>query len=153
MKLFLQLFLGLAFIKSRIALIQNLKNAPFYLSFIKSIVFQSKWIGNKGFIEKVEIKQRISIGIGLLAFFIGFSTSAQTLIVNSGDVITINSDSYYASVVVKNGGTLIVNSPAILTIGAVGTPATTQVVDFQNGSVVLINSGASLVVNLSLIHI
>ena len=147
MKLILQLFLGLAFINSRIALVQNLKNAYLYFSSIKSIVFQLKWMGNKDFIKNAEIKQRISLGIGLVAFFIGFSASAQNLTVNSGDVIKIASDTYYTSIVVKNGGTLIVNSPATLTIGAIGTSATTQVVDFQNGSVVIINTGASLVVN------
>lgn len=91
-------------------------------------------------------KTRNFIGTLLLVLLV-FNTSGQTLTVNSGSTVTITTDTYYASVVVKNGGTLIINSPATLTIGAAGTPATTQVVDFQNGSVVLINSGSTLVVN------
>ena len=147
MKTFLQLFLGLAFIKSRIALIHNLKNVSYYFTLIKNSIFQLKWNGNNYFIKNAAIKQRISLGIGLLAFFIGFSASGQTLTVSSRQIITITSNTYYTSLIVMNGGTLIVNSPAILTIGALGTSYGTQVVDFQNKSIVLINAGASLIVN------
>ena len=60
--------------------------------------------------------------------------------------ITINSNVNVASITVNNKGALIVNSPAVLTVGTIGNSASTQVVDFQNGSKVTVNSGASLVV-------
>ena len=61
----------------------------------------------------------------------------------SGTII-INANVNVASITVKNGGKLIVNSPAILTVGTVGNSAGTQVVDFQNGSNVTVNTGASM---------
>ncbi len=64
----------------------------------------------------------------------------------SGTII-INSNVNVASIRVNNRASLIVNSPAILTVGSVGNSATTEVVDFQNGSTVNIKTGASLVVN------
>ena len=60
--------------------------------------------------------------------------------------ITINSNVNVASITVNNKGALIVNSPAILTVGAIGNSASTQVIDFQNGSKVTVNSGASMIV-------
>jgi len=66
--------------------------------------------------------------------------------INSGS-LTITSNSYYSSIIVKNGTTLTVKSGVTLYVGQVGTAFNTQVVDFQNGCFVVIESGASLVVN------
>ena len=65
----------------------------------------------------------------------------------NGDIIIINANVNVGSITIGNGATLKVNAPATLTVGPVGTSATTQVVDFQNGCIVVIESGASLVVN------
>ena len=61
--------------------------------------------------------------------------------------LTISSNTFYSSITVNNKATLTVKSGSTLYIGHVGTPNTTQVVDFQNGCVVVIEAGASLVVN------
>ncbi|MGL2988575.1 hypothetical protein ACSVH5_13415, partial [Flavobacterium sp. RSSA_27] len=65
----------------------------------------------------------------------------------NNDTIIINANASVASIAIKSGATLIVNAPATLTVGSVGTPANEQVVDFQNGSIVTIKSGATLIVN------
>ena len=61
--------------------------------------------------------------------------------------LTVSTNSFYSSITIKNGETLTVKSGFTLYVGQVGTPVTTQVVDFQNGCFVVIESGASLVVN------
>ena len=61
--------------------------------------------------------------------------------------LPISSNVFYSNMTIKNNETLIVRSPFTLYVGQVGTPATTQVVDFQNGCTVVIESGASLVIN------
>ncbi|MFV8377752.1 hypothetical protein ACNQGA_03135, partial [Flavobacterium sp. LB3R33] len=61
--------------------------------------------------------------------------------------VTINANVVVSSITVNGpNGKLIVNSPYTLTVGVVGNAVTDQVVDFQNNSTVIINSGASLVV-------
>src|SRR6478609_4485589 len=60
----------------------------------------------------------------LIAFFslLGLQTSLAQLTVSNNETVTISVDTYYTSLTVKQGGTLIVLSPAVLTIGAPGTP-------------------------------
>lgn len=65
---------------------------------------------------------------------------------DAGAPTTITTTSYYTGVLVKNNKKLVIKSPAILYVGAFGTDANTQVVDFQNGSEVVVEPGASLVV-------
>ncbi len=72
---------------------------------------------------------------------------AQNITVSNGQTLTISVNTTYSSLTVNNGGTLIIQAPATLTVGAVGTSASTQVVDFQNGSTVNVNAGAFMVVN------
>jgi hypothetical protein len=61
--------------------------------------------------------------------------------------LTVSSNTFYSNIIINNKQTLIVRSGFTLYVGQVGTPATTQVVDFQNGCAVVIEPGASLVVN------
>ncbi|MBW4361110.1 hypothetical protein [Flavobacterium taihuense] len=68
------------------------------------------------------------------------------IVVQNGGTFTINSDAQINSITVNTGGTLIINSPFTLTVGVVANTATTQVVDFQNGSNVNVKSGATLIV-------
>tara|TARA_R110000868_G_scaffold107860_1_gene294875 strand:- start:87 stop:2546 length:2460 start_codon:yes stop_codon:yes gene_type:complete len=65
----------------------------------------------------------------------------------SSGSLKITSNAFYTNITIKNGNTLTVVSGSTLYVGSVGTSATTQVVDFQNGSTVIIEPGASLVVN------
>jgi hypothetical protein len=65
----------------------------------------------------------------------------------SAGSLTVTSNAFYSSITVKAGATLTVKSGFTLYVGQVGTPATTEVVDFQNGCFVIIETGASLVVN------
>jgi hypothetical protein len=60
--------------------------------------------------------------------------------------LTVALTSFYSSITIKTGQTLTVKSGYTLYVGQVTNSATTQVVDFQNGCNVLIESGASLVV-------
>ena len=147
MKIFLPSFLSLAFTKSKTAFIDIGKNKLHNFESLKNTVSQLKFLTIKNLMKNPIIKTNSSFAITLVAFFIGFSVSGQALIVSNGETIIISSNTSYTSLLVKNGGTLIVNSPAILRVGTAGTPATRQVVDLQNGSTVLINVGASLVVN------
>ena len=61
--------------------------------------------------------------------------------------LTVSSNAFYSSITINNKETLTVKSGFTLYVGQVGTAATTQVVDFQNGCTVVIEPGASLVVN------
>jgi hypothetical protein len=61
-------------------------------------------------------------------------------------VVTINSDVQIKTLTVRNGGTLIINSPYTLTVGTSVNSPSLQVVDFQNGSVIKVNAGSSLIV-------
>jgi len=61
--------------------------------------------------------------------------------------LTVSSNSFYSSIRVNNGATLTVKSGFTLYVGQVGTPANSEVVDFQNGCIVIVEPGASLVVN------
>jgi hypothetical protein len=72
---------------------------------------------------------------------------AQNLTVPNGSTVTITSNTFYATITVQNGGTLNILAPATVTVSTTGTSASTQVVDFQNGSSVFIETGATLVVN------
>lgn len=65
----------------------------------------------------------------------------------SGNSLTITSNTYYSSISIDNNKTLTVKSGFTLYVGAINTAASTQVVDFQNGCTVVIESGASLIVN------
>ena len=67
------------------------------------------------------------------------NTAISGTIINTNCVLTNN-------LTVKNGGKLIVNYPATLTVGIASNSATTEVLDFQNGSTVNVDFGASLVV-------
>ncbi len=60
--------------------------------------------------------------------------------------LTVASNAFYASITIKTGQTLTVKSGCTLYVGQVTNLATIQVVDFQNGCNVIIESGASLVV-------
>lgn len=73
-------------------------------------------------------------------------TISDDVVIPNGKTVTITADAFVKSIVVNNGGTLNINSPAVLTVGTIGTPATTQVVDFQNGSYVNVYTGASMIV-------
>ncbi|MBU0942638.1 MAG: T9SS sorting signal type C domain-containing protein [Bacteroidetes bacterium] len=66
--------------------------------------------------------------------------------ISSGS-LTISSNAYYSSITVKNGATLTVKSGFTLYVGQVGTSSSTPVMDFQNGCTVIIEAGASLIVN------
>ena len=63
--------------------------------------------------------------------------------------LTVGSNTYvyYSSITIGSNKTLTVESGATLYVGEVGTSVGKQVVDFQNGSVVIIKAGASLIVN------
>lgn len=61
--------------------------------------------------------------------------------------LTLTQNTFYSSIIIKNNETLIVRSGFTLYVGQVGTLVTEQVVDFQNGCTVVIEPGASLVVN------
>ncbi|MGN6647508.1 MAG: beta strand repeat-containing protein [Cytophaga sp.] len=73
-------------------------------------------------------------------------SKAQNITVGNGQTLTITTNTTYTTLTVNNGGILIVQAPATLTVGTVGNAATTQVVDFQNGSTVNVNAGAFMVV-------
>lgn len=72
------------------------------------------------------------------------ATAPSSTNASSGTIIIINSNVTVSKLTIKSGVTLIVNSPAFLTVGTAGNSATNEVVDFQNGSIVNINSGSSL---------
>lgn len=72
--------------------------------------------------------------------------AGNDITIGSNGTFTINSDAFLNSIKVNNGGTLIVNAPYTLTVGIISNSASTLIVDFQNGSIVTLNSGASLVV-------
>jgi hypothetical protein len=77
--------------------------------------------------------------------------ATDDVVIASGTIVTINSNVQINTIIVKNGGSLIVNSPYTLTVGVNPVPnPSPQVVDFQNGSIVTITAGASLVVYGSL---
>ncbi|SHF89206.1 Por secretion system C-terminal sorting domain-containing protein [Flavobacterium fluvii] len=73
-------------------------------------------------------------------------TISDDVVIPNGKTVTVTADALVKSIIVNNGGTLNVNSPAVLTVGTIGTSATTQVVDFQNGSYVNVYTGASMIV-------
>ncbi|HEU4791234.1 MAG TPA: hypothetical protein VFS71_16225, partial [Flavobacterium sp.] len=74
--------------------------------------------------------------------------AGNDIVVKNGGTFTINSNAQIKSITVNTGGTLIINSPYTLTVGVVGNSfsATPAVVDFQNGSIVTVNSGSAFVV-------
>jgi len=126
------------------------KKYPFNNSFSLSSLFCSIKNFNLGF------NFRKSFVVFLL--FYSLSSIAQsgpncpTLCYGPGGALTsgsltISANTFYSSITVKSGEKLIVKSGFTLYVGNEGTSATTQVVDFQNGSTVLIEAGASLVVN------
>ncbi|MBG6110854.1 hypothetical protein IWX84_001736 [Flavobacterium sp. CG_9.10] len=72
--------------------------------------------------------------------------AGDDIIIASGGTFTINSDAQLNTITVKGSGTLIVNSPYILTVGISTNAFSNQVVDFANNSIVTINAGATLIV-------
>ncbi len=88
-----------------------------------------------------------SIAFVLAVFFNVAFIKAQSLTVTTGVTVNITSSTYYDNITVNNGGTLNILSPAVLTVGATGTPATTIVLDLQNNCTFLLGTGATLIVN------
>lgn len=72
--------------------------------------------------------------------------AGNDITVGSGGTFTINSNAQVNTIRVNNGGILIINAPYTLTVGIISNNADFLVVDFQNGSTVTLQSGASLVV-------
>ncbi len=97
---------------------------------------------------------RTNFQLHLYLFMVIFSSTvvAQNISIGSGTVTTISTNTFYSTLLVKNGGTLTIKSGATLTVGANGTSGTTQVVDFQNGSVINIETGGTLIINGKLIN-
>jgi hypothetical protein len=91
----------------------------------------------------------ISLILNSVLWTLAISNGAygQSESIDNGQTRTITVNTFYSSLTVKNGGTLVVTSGDTLTVGSVGTSASTQVVDFQNKSTVRIDAGGVLIIN------
>ena len=113
----------------------------------ESAVFY-KYMADFVFYSRLFVSTKLKVSYIMLAIFLvsGNLAWAQNVTVGNGQTLTISVNTTYTSLTVSNGGTLIIQAPATLTVGTFGNAATTQVVDFQNGSTVNVNAGAFMVV-------
>jgi hypothetical protein len=91
------------------------------------------------------IESAVALDISTTVTYSAIHAGADIVVKKDG-IFIINSDAQINTITVNTGGKLIVNAPYTLTVGIVSNSYITPVVDFQNGSIVTVNSGSTLVV-------
>lgn len=117
------------------------KKLPFKNQFIRIVCFIFLIL-----FLTIENTYSASITISTNILYNPTTHAGHDITIGPGGTFTINNDANINTIIVKNGGSLIINAPNTLTVGMISNLATLEVVDFQNGSTATLHSGAFLVV-------